>query len=196
MVTRLGVAELLDQRGKISFDLAIDSLREIDEVHLVDCNDKMANAEQRSDVCVTTGLREDALARIDKDDGEVCCRGAGGHVAGVLLVARGIGNDELATLGREVAVGDVDGDALLTLGAKSIGELGEVDSELLLARRGDGPSDGADLVFVDVARVVEETADKGGFAIVDAAGRAEAEQVLGFFRGKKLLDGKDCLVGL
>jgi len=191
-----GVAELLDQRGKISLDPAIDYLREIDEVHLVDRDDEMADAKQGSDVCVTTGLREDALARIDKDDGEVCGRGAGGHVSGILLVAGGIGNDELAALGREVAVGDVDSDALLTLRAKPVCELGEVDSELLLARRSDSPCDGANLVFVDVSRVVEETADEGGFAIVDAAGGAETEQVFGFFRGKKLFDGKDCLVGL
>jgi hypothetical protein len=59
--------------------------------------------------------------------------------------------------------------------------LGEVDSELLLAGRSDSPRDGADLVFIDIARVIEETADKGGFAIIDAAGGAEAEEVLGFF---------------
>ena len=147
-----GGAELLDQRGKISLDPTIDYLREIDEVHLVDRDDEMADAKQGSDVCVTTRLREDALARIDEDDGEVCGGGAGGHVAGVLLVARGIGNDELATLGREVAVGYVDGDALLTLGAKPVCELGEVDSELLLARRSDSPRDGADLIFESYRR--------------------------------------------
>ena len=56
--------------------------------------------------------------------------------------------------------------------------------------------DGADLVFVDVARVVEQTADQGRLAVVHAAGGAEAKQVFGFLGGKKLLDGKDCLVGL
>src|SRR5216683_187978 len=38
------VAELLYQRGKINFDPAIDYLREIDEVHLVDRHDEMADA--------------------------------------------------------------------------------------------------------------------------------------------------------
>jgi hypothetical protein len=50
--------------------------------------------------------------------GEVGGRGAGGHVARVLLVARRVGDDELAPVGGEVAVGDVDGDALLALGAR------------------------------------------------------------------------------
>ena len=43
--------------------------------------------------------------------------GAGRHVAGVLLVARRVGDDEGALLGREIAVGDVDG-ALLALGGR------------------------------------------------------------------------------
>jgi hypothetical protein len=51
------------------------------------------------------------------------------------------------------------------------------------------------MIFVDIARVVEETADESGFAIIDAAGRAEAEQVLGLFQSKKLVDSK-CPVGL
>ena len=125
---------MFDQGRKIGLDLPIDLLREIDEVHLVDRGDEVADAEQGSDVGVTAGLCKDALARIDQDDGEVCGRGTGGHVAGVLLVARSVGDDELATLGGEVAVGDVDGDALLALGAKAVGELSEVDGEMLLAR--------------------------------------------------------------
>ncbi len=44
-------------------------------------------------------LDQHALARVDQDDGEVGSRGAGDHVAGVLLVARGIGDDELALVG-------------------------------------------------------------------------------------------------
>ncbi len=71
---------------------------------------------------------------------------------------------------REVAVGDVDGDSLLALGAKAVGELGEVD--------GGVAGDGADVVVVDVVRVVKQAADQGGFAIVDAAGGGEAEQIL------------------
>jgi hypothetical protein len=155
----------------------------------------MADAQEGGDVRVTTGLRKDALARIDKNDREVRSGGAGSHVSGVLLMARGIGNDELAALSGEIAISDVDGDALFTFSAKSISKLGEVDSELLLARRRHGPGDGANLVLVDVARVIEEPADKSGFAIVDTSGCAEAEQVFSFFRGKKLFDGK-CLIGL
>jgi len=39
-----------------------------------------------------------------------------------LLVAGRVGDDVLAAAGREVAVGDVDGDALLALGLQAVGE--------------------------------------------------------------------------
>ena len=35
------------------------------------------------------------------------------------------------------------------------------------------------LVLVDVVRVVEQAADEGGLAVVDAAGGGEAKQVFG-----------------
>jgi hypothetical protein len=41
--------------------------------------------------------------------------GAGHHVAGVLLVAGCIGHKEGAARSRKIAIGNVDGDALLTL---------------------------------------------------------------------------------
>ena len=70
----------------------------------------------------------------------------------------------------EVAVGNVDRDSLLALGAQAVGELGEVDGSVVRDR--------TDLVVVDVARVVEQAADQRGLAVVDAAGGAEAQQAL------------------
>ena len=55
-------------------------------------------------------------------------RGAGDHVARVLLVARRVGDDELALVGGEEAVGDVDGDALLALGRQAVDQQREVDA--------------------------------------------------------------------
>ena len=70
---------------------------------------------------------------------------AGDHVARVLHVAGRVGDDELAPRRGEVAVGDVDGDALLALGAEAVGEVGQVD----LAAAGDvgGALQRLDLVF-------------------------------------------------
>ena len=64
---------------------------------------------------------------VDQEHGEVGGRGAGRHVARVLLVAGRVGDDEAAPVGGEVAVGDVDGDALLALGVEAVDEQREVD---------------------------------------------------------------------
>ncbi len=99
-----------------------------------------------------------------------------------------VGDDELAVGGGEVAVGYVDGDALLALGAQAVGELGEVDGGGYVG--GGGLGDGADVIFVDVLRVVEQAADEGGFAVVHAAGGGEAQQLLGLLGGEEVFHGE------
>ena len=81
-------ADLRGERAVVGLDLVEDLLRVVDQVHLVDRQHDVADAEQRHQVAVPAGLREHALARIDQDHGEVGGRRAGDHVAGVLLVAR------------------------------------------------------------------------------------------------------------
>ena len=73
------------------------------------------------------GLRQQALARIDQDHREVGVGGAGRHVAGILLVAGRVGDDERARRRREIAIGDVDGDALLALGFEAVDQQREID---------------------------------------------------------------------
>ena len=80
-------------------------------------------------------LRQHALARIDQDHREIGGRRAGHHVARILLVARRIGDDELALLGREEAIGDVDRDALLALGGEAVDQQREIDLLALACRR-------------------------------------------------------------
>src|SRR3990172_147000 len=65
---------------------------------------------------------EGGVRGVKQDDGEVGGGRAGDHVAGVLLVARGVGDDEAAAGRGEVPVGHVDGDALLALGLEAVGE--------------------------------------------------------------------------
>jgi hypothetical protein len=86
-----------------------------DEIELVDREHDVPDAEERADQRMPAGLDDDALARIDQHQREIDGRGAGRHVAGVLLVPRGVGDDERAPLGREKAIGEIDGDALLAL---------------------------------------------------------------------------------
>jgi len=117
--------------------------------------------------------------RVDEDDGELTRRGAGRHVAGVLLVPGGVGDDELAAVGREVPVGHVDGDALLALGLEAVGEQRQVDlagaggADLLAVALHRG-----ELVLVDHLGVVQEPADERALAVVHAAAGEEAQQLL------------------
>ena len=69
---------------------------------------------------MTPGLCQNALSRIDHDDGQCCGGRAGGHIAGILLVARCIGDDEFPPVRREIAIGHIDCDALFALGGEAI----------------------------------------------------------------------------
>ena len=73
-----------------------DVLPIADGVHLVDGQHEMRNAEQVGERRVALRLRDNALARVDKQDGELrgACRRD--HVARVLLVPWRVGDDELA----------------------------------------------------------------------------------------------------
>ncbi len=147
---------------------------EIDEVHLVDGQDEVIDAEQPRNPRVALGLDANAVARVDQQDGEVGGGRAGRHVARVLLVAGRVGQDELAPRRGEVAVRDVDRDSLLPLGFQPVGEQREVDrTGIPVLRRF---LDRADLIFVDRPRIVEQPADERALPIVDAAGGADAEE--------------------
>jgi len=124
-------------------------------------------------VCTCTPCRAS-----NQDDGKVAGRGPGSHVAGVLLVARGVGNDELAARRREIAVCHVDGNALLALCLQAVHEQGEVNGATRGARLHTVRLDGIELVFVDHLGVVQQPADERALAVVDAAAGEQAQQFL------------------
>ena len=101
--------------------------------------------------------------------------GSGHHIAGVLLVTRRIANDELARRRGEVAVGHVDGNALLALGRQPIGEQGQVDFIPVFAASGHV----GQLVLHHRFAVHQQTANQGAFAIVHRATSDELERRLG-----------------
>ena len=158
----------------------LDVLRFVvaDQVHLVDGEHDVADADQVRQVAVAPRLRQHALARVDEDDGKIGGRGAGDHVARVLLMAGRVGDDELALVGGEEAVGDVDGDALFALGRQAVDQQRKVD---VLALGADALAVGLErrqLVLEDHLRVVQQPADERRLAVVDAAAGDEAQQRL------------------
>ena len=107
-------------------------------------------------------------------------RGAGDHVARVLHVAGRVGDDELAARRGEVAIGDVDRDALLAFGAQAVGEIGQID----LAAAGDvgGAFERLELILHQRFGIVEQPADERGLAVVHGAAGVEAEDVDGVMK--------------
>ncbi len=171
---RIGRADPLQEAGELIANRVVNGLVEAHQIHLVDGDHEMPDAQQIGDKRMAARLRQHAVARIDQDDGEIGGGSAGRHVARVLLVARRIGDDELALRRGEIAVGDIDRDALFALGAQAVGQQRQID--VAAAAVGGRLGHARELVFVDALGIVEQAADEGALAVVDAAGGGEAEQ--------------------
>ncbi len=87
----------------------------------------MANPQQRSNIAVATGLVFDTVTRIDQDNREITGRGTGGHIARVLLVTWGVGNNKFALSSAEITVGHINGDALLALSLQAVDQQRQVN---------------------------------------------------------------------
>jgi hypothetical protein len=98
-------------------------------------------------------------------------------------VAGRVGDDELAPRRVEVAVGDVDRDALLALGAQAVRQQGEVDVAVAAPAR--GLLDVLELVLEDRLGVEQEPADERRLAVVDRTGGGEADEL-----GRRARDGR------
>ena len=128
----------------------------VDQVHLVDGQDEVLDAELVTQEAVTPGLDQHALARIDQDNRAIGGRGARHHVARILLMSRAVGDDELAFLGRKKAIGDVDRDTLFALGGEPVDEQGEVDLLPLRAHAFAVVLERGELVLEDHLRIFDQ----------------------------------------
>ncbi len=166
----------LDAKAVNSSRISLEALLGVvDQVHLVDRQHQVRDPQQRGEEGVPARLLQHALARVDQDDRQVGGGGAGHHVAGVLDVPGGVGDDELAPRRREVAVGDVDRDALLPLGPQAVGEQRQVG--VFGAAVARGALDRLELVLEDRLGVEQQPPDQGGLAVVDASRRGETQDV-------------------
>src|SRR6185437_14347690 len=112
--------EVFDGGLEIPDDLLEYGLIPVDEVPVVDGHDEVAYAKQAHDAGVAVGLNHQPLLGVDDEHGQIRSGRARGHVAGVLLVSWGVGNNKPTVGGGEEAVGNIDGDALFALGLKAI----------------------------------------------------------------------------
>ena len=182
-------AELTGEGREILGDRIEARLVEVDEIHLVDGERDPADAEQRQDAGMTAGLGEDAATGIDQEHGEVAIRCARRHVARVLHMAGRIGDDELPPRRRKIAVGDVDGDLLLTLGLQSVDQERKVDRRRPAGARTALAMPGAlHLILEHEMRIVEETADQRALAVVHAAAGEKPQEAAILLRRDPGLD--------
>ena len=122
----VGEAQGAGEPGEVLADRLERGLVVVDEVDLVDGQHQPRHPQQREHGGVPAGLLDDPVPGVDQQDRQLRGGRAGDRVAGVLHVAGGVGEHELARRRGEVAVGDVDRDALLALGAQAVDEQRQV----------------------------------------------------------------------
>ena len=164
----VGDAERRHKLLEVAHDFVKHRFVEVNQVHLVDSKYKVLDAEQRNQISVSAG--DYTSAGVDKDYCRVGRRSAGNHVACVLLMSRGVGDDEFTVVCAEVAVSHVDGDSLLALSLQSVEQQGIIDMLSGISYTFAVALEGVELVFVDFLAVEEQSADERRFSIIDAAG--------------------------
>ena len=92
----------------------------IDQIHFIHCQHNVFDAQQTDDITVSACLCQQAFAGIDKHYSDIGRRSASRHITGVLFMPGAIGNDKFAPLSIEITIRHINGDALLTLGFKTI----------------------------------------------------------------------------
>ena len=125
---------------------------------------------------MASGLCQHASASIDHDNRYISSRCASNHIAGVLLVARRVCHDELALIGREEAVGHINGDALLALCGQTIDQQREIQ---LAALRADflGVRDQCfHLILEEHLGLIQQAPDQRALTVIHAAAGDEAQK--------------------
>ena len=159
---------------EVAHDAVEGLLAPAGEVHLVDADGDVAHPQQPRDGGVAARLLGHPVADVDEDQRQVGGRAPCDHVARVLRVARAVGDQEAPPRGGEGAVGDVDRDALLALGAQAVGDQREVDVAVAAPPR--RLLDVLELVGEQRLGVVQQPADQRRLAVVDGAGGREAQE--------------------
>ena len=90
-------------------------------------------------------------------------------------MAGGVGDNELALLGGEIAVGHINGNALFALGLQAIHQQRQVQFFAGRAVFRGIAAHGGKLILIDQLRVVKQPADQRALAVIDAAAGNKAQ---------------------
>ncbi len=162
--------------GEIGGNAAEAGFIMVHQVHLVHRQHHMADAQQRGDGGVAARLGQQPGAGIHQHDGGIRRAGAGDHVAGVMLMAGAICQNEARGGRGEKAIGDIDGDALFAFGGQPIHQQGKIQR---LALRADAPAvcrQRIQLVGHHRLGIKQQPANQRGFAIIHTATGDDAQQ--------------------
>ena len=91
-------------------------------------------------------------------------------------MARRVGDDEFALLGRKVTIGHIDGDPLFALGGEPVDQQGKVD---VLPLRADPFAIGCqrgELILEDHLAFIKQAPDERRFAVIHRAAGDESQQ--------------------
>ncbi len=175
---QIGQIQADSEAAIVVTDFVETCFAKIDEVHFVDRDDHVTNAQQRDDETVTLGLRQHPVTSVNQNHGQIRSAAASGHIARVLLVAGRVRDDEFAFGGAEVAVGNIDRDPLLTFGFQTVGQQRGVKIAAGGADRLRVRFELRQLIFVDHLAVVQQTTDQRALPVIDAAASDEPQQLL------------------
>ena len=133
---------------------------------------------RQAEALVAARLDETSSAAIDvgENNGQIGRRSAGGHIARVLFVSGRVGNDELALVGGKKTIGDINRNSLLALRGKAIDQESEVEVAALSADAFALGLQTLKLIVEQEFALVEQASDQCGLAIINAAGRTDAEK--------------------
>ncbi len=174
-------ADALEERAVLLLDPLEMPLVVADQVHLVDADDHLPDAEHRQDVAVAAAVLAHALLGVDDQHGRLGARRARDHVLQELDVPGRVDDDVVARLALEEAARGVDGDALVLLVVE------RVEQERVLERLAGALAlapHRVELALRQRAGVGQQPPDDGALAVIDVADDDDVHRVaLGFGQG-------------
>ena len=172
-------------------DFGEAALVEADKVHFVHRQHELADAKKRTDKGVTPRLFEKSFPGIDQKYRKLGGGRARHHVARVVLVAGCVGDDEPPPRRAEIAIGDVNGDALFALRLKPVDQQRGIDIATHGAVRLGIPRQRRDIIIKNQRRIEKKPPDQRRFAVIDRAAGQHAKLIAAGRKWARRCGGSD-----